>query len=207
MFREQRRWGHDPTIVRRTSKATWAQPKKFKPGDKVFICSWSDFWHPAADQWRVEAWHIILDRPDLIWLLLTKRPHEMIADVSPQSLAPANVWFGVTVENQDNFWRLPLLADLSVFGKKFISFEPLVGSIDTHKLNGYFYEGSIDWVIIGCESGSKRRPCELPWVQSLISQADDGRIPVFVKQMSVNGKMTRDPRDWPLWARRRECPQ
>jgi protein gp37 len=56
---------------------------------------------------------------------------------------------------------------------KFISFEPLLSPINTN-LNG------IDWLIIG----SQTRPTKIPkkeWVHTLIDQARDLNIPVFLK--------------------------
>ena len=64
----------------------------------------------------------------------------------------------------------------------------------------------IDWVIIGAESGPGRRPCKEEWVQSLIGQCDAAGTPVFVKQMDINGKLSRKPEEWPEWARRRDMP-
>ena len=62
MFAEQIRYGLDPTIVIRTTKATWGQVKKFCAGDRVFVCSWSDFFHVDADPWRDNAWEVIRSR-------------------------------------------------------------------------------------------------------------------------------------------------
>lgn len=73
-----------------------------------------------------------------------------------------------------------------------------------------FYDRSlkkIDWVIIGCESGPGRRPCKLEWVRDLIEQCDAADVPVFVKQLDLNGKVSKNPAEWPEWARRREYPK
>jgi len=42
MFREQSRFGHDPTKLRR-SKTTFEEPLKWKEPKRIFVCSWSDF--------------------------------------------------------------------------------------------------------------------------------------------------------------------
>jgi len=67
---------------------------------------------------------------------------------------------------------------------------------------------NLDWVIIGCESGPKRRPCKLEWVEDLIGQCDgsDG-VPVFVKQLEIDGKLSRNPKEWPKWAQRQDYPK
>src|SRR5205823_2586642 len=61
MFRDQRRYGLDPTRVVRTK--TWREPARWqkKAGtagrvELVFTCSWSDWFHEDADPWRREAW-------------------------------------------------------------------------------------------------------------------------------------------------------
>ena len=67
--------------------------------------------------------------------------------------------------------------------------------------------GGIDWVIIGCESGPNRRPCELEWVKSLVDQCDAAGVAPFVKQIPINGRVSKDFTEWPKWAQRREFPK
>lgn len=44
------------------------------PGGKIVAtCFASDFFIPEADAWRAEAWRMIRQRPDLDFLILTKR--------------------------------------------------------------------------------------------------------------------------------------
>jgi len=66
---------------------------------------------------------------------------------------------------------------------------------------------NLDWVIVGCESGSKRRPCKLEWVEDLINQCVASAVPVFVKQLEIKGKLSRKPEEWPAWAQRQEYPK
>ncbi|KKL91873.1 hypothetical protein LCGC14_1890260, partial [marine sediment metagenome] len=42
---------------------------------------------------------------------------------------------------------------------------------------------------------------------SLIDQADAAGLLVFVKQMDINGKVSRNPAEWPESLRRREMPK
>ena len=82
---------------------------------------------------------------------------------------------------------------------------------EKHWVNGMM-QGSgarlecLDWLIIGCESGPNRRPCKLEWVRDLVEQCDAATVPVFVKQLDIAGKVSKDPAEWPEWARRREYP-
>jgi len=81
MFREQKRYGKDPTVVRKSSQQTFRQPiarfknggYKWPAGDRVFLGSWMDFCHPGVDEGRLAIRTIIHQRPDLIFMILTKR--------------------------------------------------------------------------------------------------------------------------------------
>lgn len=86
MYRGQRRWGRDPSKLVRSSQKTFNLPLakkrdgswKIPPGSFVFVCSWSDFFHEdVPDAWRDEALNIIWQRPDLTFLILTKRTGKM----------------------------------------------------------------------------------------------------------------------------------
>lgn len=74
------------------------------------------------------------------------------------------------------------------------------------KNHTYLVTNSIDWCIIGCETGSKRRPCKIEWVRDIIGQCDATGVPVFVKALEINGKISKDMAEWPEDLRRREYP-
>ena len=67
-------------------------------------------------------------------------------------------------------------------------------------------KGGLDGVVVGCESGLNRRPCSPEWIKSEIDQCDAAGVPVYVKQMEIDGKVSTDPSEWPEWAQRRELP-
>jgi len=69
------------------------------------------------------------------------------------------------------------------------------------------YRNQLDQVIIGCESGPKRRPCVNQWIWEVVQQCDEARVPPFVKQMEINSKVSHKPEEWPEWARRQEFPK
>lgn len=129
-----------------------------------------------------------------------------------------NVWLGVTAENQamaDE--RIPLLLQTPA-AVRFVSFEPLLEHVEpliigcpecgkpprdviapTYTFCQHCHNeiktsncGLIDWVIIGCESGASRRPCKLEWVRGLVDQCRNAQIPVFVKQLDIDGKVVKD---------------
>ena len=67
--------------------------------------------------------------------------------------------------------------------------------------------GGIHWAIVGCESGPSRRSTEIEWIVDLVKQCKIVNVPVFVKQIEVNGKVSRDPAEWPEVLRVQEYPE
>ena len=89
-----------------------------------------------------------------------------------------NVWLGVSAENQE--WadkRIPLLLQTPA-AVRFLSAEPLLGAIDLRP-----YLDSIDWVIVGGESGPQARPCCVDWIEQIVAQCRAAAVPCFVKQV------------------------
>lgn len=95
--------------------------------------------------------------PNLIFLLLTKRPsniNKCIPELWRIKGAPDNVWFGTSPVDQSTFDNLvPML--LRVNGKRFLSIEPQLSRINIRTQNVF---NNIHWIIQGGESGPKRRP-------------------------------------------------
>lgn len=142
----------------------------------------------------------------------------------------SNLWLGVTAENQEMAdKRIPILLQIPAV-VRFVSIEPCLEEIliSAHYLpqlkyllsggkpiygnnvvvyeDGKFKQG-IDWVIVGCESGQNRRECKIEWVRSIVEQCKAANVPVFVKQLSINGKVSRDMAEWPEDLRVREYPK
>jgi protein gp37 len=209
MFRERKHYGQDPTIVQR-SKTTfrdplsWArQARRLGARYRVFTCSWSDFFIEEADPWRADAWDIIRQTPELIYLVLTKRP-ELILERLPADWGAGwkHVWLGVSCEDQKTAdKRIPLLLGTPA-AIRFVSCEPLLGEIRLHNIPygnqgwkmdalqgihwGYLdYQhgcSKLNWVIAGGESGTLARPPHPDWVRQLRDQCIEANIPFFFKQ-------------------------
>ncbi len=60
--------------------------------------------------------------------------------------------------------------------------------------NGY---PSLDWVIVGCESGPGRRYCEYDWMLQVVEDCRSAEVPVFVKQVEINGRVDKDLSHFP----------
>jgi len=192
MFRDQERYGNDPTKVRQTAPATFRAPLKWQEPKRIFTCSWSDFFIEEADAWRPEAWEIIRQSPHHTYQILTKRPERILANLpSDWGNGYPNVWIGVTVEDQaaaDK--RIPLLLQVPA-AVRFLSCEPLLGSVDLGLIGtcpkdwglGYSPVGShLHWVIAGGESGPNARPMHPDWARTLRDQCQAAGVAFFFKQ-------------------------
>lgn len=179
MFRDKLRYGQDPEIVQR-SKTKFAEPLRWKEPRIIFTCSWSDWFHEAADAWRDEAWEIIRRTPQHTYQILTKR-HERIADHLPWGEYGdpwPNVWLGVSVENARWLERVRTLSTIPA-AVRFISAEPLLGPL--HTLGAHL--GNIAWVIAGGESGPEHRLCEAEWLREIRNACTDKGVAFFLKQL------------------------
>lgn len=110
-----------------------------------------------------------------------------------------NLWLGVSVENQKAAEeRIPLLLQIPA-AVRFLSVEPLLEPVDlTPWLDQQFrfptgpaapsnqQRSALHWVIVGGESGSKARPCDLEWIRSVLFDATKVHVPCFVKQVGTN---------------------
>lgn len=117
--------------------------KHHHAGDSVFVCSLSDFFHESCpDQWRADALAVMSRRPELTFLLLTKRPTvaaRFVAEEVEGRIGKAwqvlgeqrNVWLGVTAENQARAdERIPELLQINWPGKAFVSVEPMLEPVN-----------------------------------------------------------------------------
>lgn len=112
---------------------------------------------------------------------------------------PKNVWIGTSVEDQQRAdERIPEL--LRIPAKvRFLSVEPLLEPIDlkavefgkdtrqsalspTYMGNPYRHDAKVDWVIVGGESGSKRRDCGVKAIVRVAEECKTAGVPCFVKQ-------------------------
>jgi protein gp37 len=104
-------------------------------------------------------------------------------------VAPANVWIGTTVENQEMAdKRIPEL--LKIPAKvRFLSCEPLLGPValkpewvELELQTQHTCFPRVNWVICGGESGSGARPMHPDWARSLRDQCQAAGVPFFFKQ-------------------------
>lgn len=205
MFREKRQYGQNPELVVR-SRTKFDAPLHWPDPARVFTCSWSDWFHVTADAWRPAAWEIIRRTPHLTYQILTKRP-ERIAGALPPDWGPEgypNVWLGISAENQTMLdRRVPWLLSVPA-AVRFVSAEPLLGPLDfkprphrdmclvcgegpaaVHDHPGGYQTRGLDWIIVGGESGPKRRGMRIEWAASILAQARQAGVAFFFKQVSA----------------------
>lgn len=219
---------------------------------RVFCASLADWLDDEVPiEWLADLLKLIHDTPNLDWLLLTKRVElwksRMIAvrhwGDQPKAeysnngtgagvascwlagKAPANVWFGVSVEDQQHTGeRIPLLFQIPA-RIRFLSVEPILGPIDFGKASPFCDEPAknrdghvvdptygqhdhpfwtpgrkteIDWVIFGGESGPGARPCDINWIRDGVQQCRAASVAPFVKQLGSNAVCDNaNPVDWP----------
>ena len=113
---------------------------------------------------------------------------------------PPNIHLFFSVSTQQELDRaLPLVLDAPVAFRGF-SFEPLLEPLDFYGAPGTvmhdYWQGQlldsndgvgsyIHAIIIGCESGSKRRPCKLEWIRSIVQQCKAAGVACYVKQIDT----------------------
>jgi len=136
------------------------------------------------DQWRDDLFDLIGQTPNLVWLLLTKRPEVAARPRWAQRIKACgpNLWIGVSTENQATANdRVPRLLTIPT-QNRFISAEPLLGSLDLTP-----WLSDIPWVILGGESGPDARPMNLEWARKV---RDDcaGKSLFFFKQVGGHDK-------------------
>ena len=208
---------------------------------KVFVCSATDLFHEAVpDELVYRVFHKMAYHPWHTFFVLTKRADRMatiypkIANLLVDRLD--HVQLMVTVENQAMAnLRIPQLLSLHP-GKVGVSVEPLLEPIDFRHDGHYWLCGittgtetdvygnpfpivvpsrSIDFVIVGGESGPGARICYPAWIHDIMLQCRDAGVPVFVKQLgsrwAYEHKLRDDskgsnPENWPADLRVREFP-
>ena len=130
---------------------TWKKPRR------IFVNSMSDLFHEdAAPEFIARCFDVMTKASWHTYQILTKRPHRMrdfsrIFERYFGAVIPDHIWMGASVENADALYRLDDLRQVRC-KTRFISFEPLLGSVGPVNL------GDIHWVIIGGESGTGYRP-------------------------------------------------
>jgi protein gp37 len=188
----------------RTSASNWKQPVSWhrkamasQTRPFVFCASLADVFDNQVDPaWRADLFALIRRTPDLVYLLLTKRPQNIEKMAKAAGGLPANVALGASAGLQVEVERNgAILTDLK---RKlsplfvFLSVEPLLEAVDMTRLPTF---GDIDWVIVGGESGHGARPMDLAWARTVRDQCRAAGVIFNFKQTGAkigHGQETLD---------------
>jgi protein gp37 len=175
---------------RRTGEATRRAPYRWDraaaaAGERrrVFCMSLGDFWdNQVPDEWRTEALNTVRQCRNMDWLILTKRPQNIVKMLPTDwgMLGWSHVWLGATVENMvEAQRRIPALLRVPA-RVHWLSVAPLLEPLDLRPWLGR----GVDWIVVGGETGAKEaRYMEPDWARDLRDQCRDTGAALFLKQM------------------------
>lgn len=177
----------------------------FQP--KVYAV-WTDLFHEKIASRDIKtALETMVTYDRNTYLVLTKRPerigqaisllksaHEGLPLMDKINSNLEHLWLGTSISKEKE-WEKVMTFIRQCAGlqcKKLLSLEPMLDSFTRA-----FFEhiaGSIDLVILGCESGwNRRKPKYIAWLNDVIKYCDELFIPLFIKQWDYNGKLIKLP--------------
>lgn len=160
-----------------------AAPLAWKKPRTVFVNSMSDLFHPdVPSDFIKRVWSVMASTPHHTYQILTKRPDRMreVLTSSGFDRLP-NVWLGTSVEDAAVMDRIDDLRATPAY-IRFISFEPLIGSVAGADLTG------IHWAIVGGESGPRSRLMLEAWVMEIKAMCRQADTAFFFKQWGGRNK-------------------
>lgn len=143
-------------------------PLKRKKPTRWDTCFMGDIAY-CAEGWLSDIHDVVRSCPQHIFYFLTKLP-DKLADKG--LVWPDNAWVGVTVNCQDDTWRIQELKRIHC-KNRWVSFEPLYSSVIP-------YLDGVDFVVIGAQSNPELQPNK-KWVDNIIHMAEYRGIPIFIK--------------------------
>lgn len=186
------------------------RPLNRKKATKYFIDSKADLFHPAVPvEYQMRVINVTQKCKQHTFLILTKRIKRMVIlfreyykmlNSWPEEHRPQtpfkNIHLGVSVCMPDELWKIEELSKMSAV-VRYVSFEPLLADMgDITK-----YLSMLNWVIIGCESinGWAGRFADnfVGATKNLVRQCKAAGVPVFVKQVPIDGKVSKKMSEWP----------
>jgi protein gp37 len=173
------------------------QPLEWKRPRMIFVNSMSDLFHKGIPKAYISAVFDTMEKADWhAYQVLTKRSsllRKFLNDRYRVRKAPAHMWFGVSVENEQATSRIAHLQNANA-GIRFLSIEPLIAPVGQLDLS------DIDWVIVGGESGQRPRPMDPEWAIDIRNQCIAACVPFFLKQWGGRSPKTSgrllEGREW-----------
>lgn len=191
-FFGEKHWGEPRRWVKRLTAKLGRRPR-------VFCASMADVFEDFGEEIeaaRQNLWVLIEETPGMDWMLLTKRP-ENIMEMVPvrwHGGFPEHVWIVATTENQEMVdLRVPILLKVPARVRG-LSVGPMIGPVDVRQALTYGHDieesgapalarlNGINWVICEGESGTHARPMHPAWPRSLRDQCIGAGVPFHFKQ-------------------------
>ena len=164
------------------------RPELWRPRlQSVFTHSCSSVVWMMAGQW--------LDGqpPPHVWTLTSIEDQRSADQRIPHAMAIPSVCRGLSIE--------PLLGPIDLNGIPLGDGDTwhLSGTVEAHTGWPDSHLRPIHWLIIGGESGSRSRPCNVEWVRDLVREGKAAGVPVFVKQFSGKKSGEQGPLPDDIW--------
>lgn len=208
----------------RANDHIFTEPLRRRKPTIWFVNSMGDLFHESIpDPWIDDVFRTISKAQHHTYQILTKRADRMrgymqLANWRNLGFAawpPRCVWLGVSAERQEEAdERIPHLLNTPA-AVRFVSCEPLLGSIDLVTGGevtevGYInwlrgFDGSdpvipgLDWIIVGGESGPGARPMHPQWARDIRDQCKAAGVPFFFKQFGAWLPIIDRDHDDPDW--------
>ena len=165
------RFHYDPEI--RLDEKELHAPYKLKKPARIFVGSTIEMFHEKIHgTWLMQIMEVVEQNPQHTFQFLYHF-------TSPRGIFPTNCWLGLTATSYRDASKALLFSETYPEHTKFISFEPL---LDNPQIPKEVF-GRINWVIIGAETGNRKRKIEPreQWIWQLLEDADAWNLPVFMK--------------------------
>lgn len=157
----------------------------------VFCSSLSDvFDNQVPQEWRAELFDLIRATPALVWMLLTKRPQNIVGMVTDSGPVPPNIALGTTIEDQiraQNAETVLKAASVLLPLFTFVSCEPLIAEVNLRRIRiGITFGAEVYFdALTGCYSAETSHgidalpqlPARLPGLDFVITggETDQGK--------------------------------
>ena len=207
----------------RCNEEDLTQPLRWKKPRTIGTVFMGDLFHPdVLEKFLQEVFAVMHLAKQHTFVLCTKRAERMrdflTGPMRPEVWPLPNCHLGVTVESSGQIHRIEQL-QYTPASHRWISYEPAIGALIAdlgpagaetcsrgvvHRNRQCECLPGIDGLTIGCESGPNRRPFDLDWARRVRDDCEAAGVKLYVKQLSIDGKVVTDSALFPEDLRQRE---
>jgi len=190
----------------------WKKPRR---AGVCFMSDWMDEQVPI--KWISDIYVVMMECERIglkhQFFTLTKQSKRLAETIHPRTPL-SNLYNGVSITSQADADRM--IPDLlRIPGKHWVSIEPFMkGPIDLKLRSDVVMCGNswsvrrvfIDFIVIGSHNRPKLYPCPHAWMIDVVEQCRAAKVPVWVKQIEIDGKVCTDITKFPKELQVRELP-